>query len=88
MIGRSGDATGCTGGLDVRIIAIVDFGAVDFCAGRLRNARDEALLARRGAETDFLAVARTVFVAFLPVRRAGLRERPALFTELFDMTTI
>jgi hypothetical protein len=79
-------ATGCIGGLDVRIIFVVFAGLAAAVAARAGRV---ALPTGRRADFDtFFVVARALFSLFFAVRRVVLADRPAVFAECLLINSI
>jgi hypothetical protein len=82
-------ATGCTGGLGVRIILAADFGAM--LGARIAIAAWGRAVLPTGRRADFdafLTSARAPLALFLSGRRRALEDRPAVLVEWLLMTTI
>jgi hypothetical protein len=80
--GNSGVATGCTGGLGVRII-LMAFTIMAALAGRV-----DLPTGKRADLDTFVAVARAPFALFFAVRLVVLADRPAVFAECLLINTI
>jgi hypothetical protein len=75
-------ATGCTGGLGVRII-LMAFTIMAALAGRV-----DLPTGKRADLDTFVAVARAPFALFFAVRLVVLADRPAVFAECLLINTI
>jgi hypothetical protein len=84
--GNSGVATGCTGGLGVRIILMAFTGLEAIVAARA--GRVDLPTGKRADLDTFVAVARAPFALFFAVRLVVLADRPAVFAECLLIDTI
>jgi hypothetical protein len=79
-------ATGCTGGLGVRII-LMAFTGLEAIVAALAGRVDLPTGKRADLDT-FVAVARAPFALFFAVRLVVLADRPAVFAECLLINTI